>query len=332
MFPDTQTCFDLDDYQHNQETDYRLGHDAERLRQANLARKERVWIARIPFLKALDHGNSKLTAFLQDATKVQAAARAFLTFTDILVKEGFANWLEDKRSLEDPRRVALALYRLARDGKEEELQSRLNALAPNKDKGVILMYIRELPGDIYTGIDPQKEQELVLPPEASNSLPEDEDSSEAQENVSAAPQWENWAVGFDAKKWHLFKRFRKEWRQRKVLKRIPKGLQSQLMKAFVDGRGFLAKSVALKLLRSTYAAGDVACLMAKIKPAISRLRVLLRKEMGYSTSDDPLPYDVLRLGWVAKIEIGYAGEEDGQHLGGERRIRFLDYCGTKARR
>lgn len=323
MVPDTQTCFDLDQYQQNQETDYRRRHDAESLRHANLARKERVWIARIPFLKALDHGNSKLTAFLQDATKVQAAARAILMFTDTLVKEGFANWLEDNRSLEDPRRVALALYRLARDGKEEELQSRLNALAPNKDKGVILMYVRELPGEIYTGIDPQKEPQLVLPPDTCKSLREDEDSSEARENAFAAPQWKNWAVGFDAKKWHLFRRFRNEWRERKVLKRIPNGIQSQLMKAFVDGRGFLAKSDALKLLRSTYSAGDVACLMGKIKPAISRLRGLLRKEMGYSTNDDPLPFDLLRLGWVAKIEMGYAGEEDGQRLGGERRMQFL---------
>ena len=53
--------------------------------------------------------------------------------------------------MEEPRRVALAFYRLARDGRDEELQNRLGALAKTKDKEVAWMYLQELPGDIYCG-------------------------------------------------------------------------------------------------------------------------------------------------------------------------------------
>jgi hypothetical protein len=90
-----------------------------------------------------------------------------------------------------------------------------------------------------------------------------------------------------------------------------------------DGGGFLEKLVALKLVRRNFSLGEVDKLMGKIKPEISKLRKIIRKTIGVETTRfDPLPFDEVQKGWRAEIQIGYAVQEDGEHLGGERRLRF----------
>ena len=114
---------------------------------------------------------------------------------------------------------------------------------------------------------------------------------------------------------------RTTWWSKKIIA-VPNGLQANLLHALADQGGFLGKSEALKLLRRNYSAGDVDALMKKIKPEISNLRKLIRSAIGQATEDNPLPYDKTRFGWLAKIQIGFAVQEDRQHVGGEHRLRF----------
>jgi hypothetical protein len=141
------------------------------------------------------------------------------------------------------------------------------------------------------------------------------------------PRWQLWAIGSeDGAKWHLFRQNKGEWRQQRLVKGIAKGMQANLLKKFVEGGGFLEKTEALKLVHRTWSPGDVDKLMGKIKPEMSRLRTTIRKAIGVTTSQgDPLPFDEIQKGWRAEIQIGYALQEDGEHLGGERRLRFKSH-------
>jgi hypothetical protein len=142
--------------------------------------------------------------------------------------------------------------------------------------------------------------------------------------VSLRPRWNHWALGVEAgNKWHLFRQVAGEWRPQRVVGGISKGRQAKLMKAFADRGGFLAKVDALKLERPSYSAGDIDRIMNYIKPELARLRETIRKATGVQNTDtDPLPFDGARKGWQAVIQIGYAVQEDGEHVGGEKRLRF----------
>lgn len=140
---------------------------------------------------------------------------------------------------------------------------------------------------------------------------------------SSSPRWNQWAIGLETKeKWHLFKLVNGDWRPQRLLE-VPRGRQDKLLCAFAKGGGLLAKVNALKLERANYSAGEVDKLMGRIKPEISNLRENIRGAIGVGESRaDPLPYEHSSQGWRAAIQIGYAVQEDGLHLGSENRLRF----------
>jgi hypothetical protein len=95
------------------------------------------------------------------------------------------------------------------------------------------------------------------------------------------------------------------------------------MLAFAEGGGFLAKTAALKLVHRHYQGSDVDKIMGVIKPELTRLRASIREAVGVKDpAADPLPFDDGRQGWHAEVGVAYAVQEDGDHVGGERRLRF----------
>src|SRR5262249_16040901 len=138
------------------------------------------------------------------------------------------------------------------------------------------------------------------------------------------PRWKLWAIGLESgNRWHLFKKVEGEWRQQGIVRGISKGRQAKLLEGFAEGGGCLTKVVALKIERPNYSAGETDKLMGKIKPEMSHLRGIIRVAIEVTdTKQDPLPYDEDQKGWRAEIEIGYAVQEDREHLGGEHRLRF----------
>jgi hypothetical protein len=142
--------------------------------------------------------------------------------------------------------------------------------------------------------------------------------------VPPQPRLENWALGLEAcNKWYLFKLVKGAWRLQKRFPDVSKGREANLLKALAEGGGFLPKTVAFRLERETYSGGDIEALMNMIKPAISKLRRKIRAAIQFKHPKvDPLPFDDHRFGWLAKIEIGYAAQADGEHLGADQRLRF----------
>jgi hypothetical protein len=144
------------------------------------------------------------------------------------------------------------------------------------------------------------------------------------EPIRPRPRWKMWAIGLETDhKWHLFRQVHGEWRHQRLMQGISKGRQAKLMTALADGGGFLAKAKALKLERSNYSRGDIDKLMGRIKPEFAKLRDAIREALNVQKSEaDPLPFDPTNAGWRAEIEIGYAVQDDGDHVGGEKRLRF----------
>jgi hypothetical protein len=142
--------------------------------------------------------------------------------------------------------------------------------------------------------------------------------------AAVKPQWHRVAIGLEAgNKWHLFRQFKGEWRQHKLVTGISKGRQASFLKALADHGGFLTKVEFLKSQRETFSGADVGKLMNTIKPEISKLRKAIRTAASVTdTRADPLPFETQQNGWRAAIKIGYAVQDDGDHLGGERRLRF----------
>jgi hypothetical protein len=188
---------------------------------------------------------------------------------------------------------------------------------------------RQLGEDLLRLLPDQQEAQRLPdpppPPAIEEIQPVLERTSPDTEQVNGSkPRWNMWAIGLEVgDKWHLFRKHQGEWRQQRLVEGIPKGRQTKLLKAFATEGGFLPKISALRLERLTFSAGEIDVLMRLIKPEISNLRAILRAAIEVTnTKADPLPYDDHRAGWQAEIQIGYAVQEDGEHLGGERRLRF----------
>jgi hypothetical protein len=123
--------------------------------------------------------------------------------------------------------------------------------------------------------------------------------------------------------WHIFRRVRGEWRHYGRLSGLPSGRQGKLLKLFAEGGGLLEKHAALQSEKKHYSGEGVDKLMGLVKPEISRLREIIRQAFSLpSDSADPLPFVTVSRGWLAKIYVGYAVQEDGDSLGGETRLRF----------
>jgi hypothetical protein len=149
-------------------------------------------------------------------------------------------------------------------------------------------------------------------------------SDTASDSQPSKPRWNALAIGCETiAKWHRFKKIKGEWQHQGRMRGIAKGRQAKLMKAFAEGGGFLSKDDALKLERANYSPGDVDKLMALINPELAKLRAAIRDASKVKdTTANPLPFDDLAKGWRAEIEIGFAVQDDGKHIGGENRLRF----------
>jgi hypothetical protein len=134
--------------------------------------------------------------------------------------------------------------------------------------------------------------------------------------LGTQPRFKNWALAFEpGGKWHLFKRFGSDWRCQGRATGITKGMQDDLLKYFAAGGGLLTDVEAVKLVRQTYSKEDKKRIMKIIKPVISRLRQVIRRNLNIThCAADPLPRDKRTGAWQARIQIGYAIENDEDRL------------------
>lgn len=147
-------------------------------------------------------------------------------------------------------------------------------------------------------------------------------------------RFSRWAIGTeDGEKWHVFTKVKsretrqEEWRHQGTLKGVSKGLQNMLLNAFAEGGGILARQDAVKMIQPTSSPSDRSKLVKRIGPEVSRLRAVILAAIGVPENLprrglDPLPWQKADKSWRSEIEIGYAGTEDGQFIGGEHRLRF----------
>jgi hypothetical protein len=128
------------------------------------------------------------------------------------------------------------------------------------------------------------------------------------------PRFENWAVGIEhSDVWHVFKKFGDGWRHQGRLQNLSLGRQSEILKAFAEGGGFLSDHNALTQVRRTYGESDHKRIMKILKPQISHLRHVLGAATQVTNSKaDPLPRDRQLHGWQSRIYIGYAIEVGGK--------------------
>jgi hypothetical protein len=132
-------------------------------------------------------------------------------------------------------------------------------------------------------------------------------------------------VGIEsAKRWVVFRKAGDQWRHQGPLGGLKGGLREKLLRAFAEHGGLLEKGVALKAACGTkFSRSEHEKLMGKIKPELSELRRILVEAVGVTRREgNPLPFERSSQAWRAEIAIGYAIQEDGQVLGGERRLRF----------
>jgi hypothetical protein len=163
------------------------------------------------------------------------------------------------------------------------------------------------------------------PPSVADELvTEDQERNDISDSPSSQPRWKNGAIGLETgNKWQLFRRLQGQWRQKNLIENISSGRQHNLLKAFAEHGGLLPKAEAIKMERPVYSAGDVNEIMDLIKPELTNLRDKIRDAIGQTDSKaDPLRDDHKQKGWRAEIAIGYAVQEDSEHIGGERRLRF----------
>jgi hypothetical protein len=141
----------------------------------------------------------------------------------------------------------------------------------------------------------------------------------------SVPRFSSWAIGTQHDGpggWRLFKKADGEWRDVKKFA-VAKGLQAALLEAFAQGGGFLQKTEALNLIAKRYNPSDIDRLMGQIKPELTRIRNAIREAIGCDDSKaNPLAFDDTAKGWRSAISIGYAVQEDREHIGGEQRLRF----------
>ena len=135
-------------------------------------------------------------------------------------------------------------------------------------------------------------------------------------NTRSQPHFETWAIGCAyGDVWQLFKKAGDKWHHRGPFKGLCSGRQAELLKKFADGGGFLSDDAARKLFRETYGESDKVRILKIVKPVLSALRRVIRVAVaGTKNTPDPLPRDKHMHGWQARIQIGYAFDEEGKWL------------------
>jgi hypothetical protein len=130
------------------------------------------------------------------------------------------------------------------------------------------------------------------------------------------PRFDHWAFGMEAEsRWHLFRRVPQDgqshWRCQRDVRGLSRGKLQQIMQKLAEGHGFVSKTDLARLIfkapfpdRSKY--------KGQVLAALSRLRAVIRANVDCSTKANPLPWDERQQGWRARIQIGYAIQEDSR--------------------
>jgi hypothetical protein len=203
---------------------------------------------------------------------------------------------------------------------EDDLFDRLRGVKDAGPRDKVLRILRKI-GQEARPL--RRKLEAAWEKEEETSAGDQREESPARGGASA-PRFEQWAVGMEYnKKWHLFRVVRRKWQHCGPLKGLRGGLRAKLLEGFAANDGVLVKSQALKIAGGPAACADSETVMKKIKPELSALRGILREAVGVANSkEDPLPWDEPCDAWQARVQVGFAIQEDGQKLGGEGRLRF----------
>jgi hypothetical protein len=141
-------------------------------------------------------------------------------------------------------------------------------------------------------------------------------------NGNTGAHFDHWAFGMEAEgRWHLFRRVmeggRPQWRYQRKVQKLSRGKLQQIMQKLAEGEGFVSRDDLSRLIfraplseRSKY--------KGQVLTPLSRLRAVIRENVACMTKADPLPWDEGQQGWRAKIEIGYATQEESRLKFGTR--------------
>jgi hypothetical protein len=144
--------FNLDEYMREQLHNRGERAQAAKRNEESVAHKDRLRQPAALFLGAIPPATEdQLDVALRSKERRAAIAKHFVEFTKAVDREGFAEWLLDHWQYEKACRVALALYRLARDGNEEGLARKLYELANVTNRTSVWQNVREVPGEILLG-------------------------------------------------------------------------------------------------------------------------------------------------------------------------------------
>jgi hypothetical protein len=168
--------------------------------------------------------------------------------------------------------------------------------------------------------------------ESKTRLSPEKPSSEAgTTSIAHESKFHHLAFGMEAgNRWHVFKKYGKEWRHQGPLKGVAKGRQEELLAAFAEGEGYMSKDEALKLAGKSSLKNNKMKLFSNIKSELSHLRQLIRKtaglpEVAKGIRLDPLRWERSSHGWRAEVSIGYAITKDDDHIDSNNRLRFKLY-------
>jgi hypothetical protein len=102
-----------------------------------------------------------------------------------------------------------------------------------------------------------------------------------------------------------------QWQHRGQLKPpLSPGAEYDLFELFVKSGGGLKKDAAVKSFRKTVSSDEKAKIyQAQVKPVLSRIRTKLRESLGLGKID-PIPWDKPTRSYIARIQVGYAIQDD----------------------
>jgi HEAT repeat protein len=215
----------------------------------------------------------------------------------------------------------------------DKIVAELNEVRVPASRAEILRILRQIgPGArvIRQEVEIAWDGDQIPDSQLEGTIPESDAPRES--GRASRPRFEQWAVGLeDNKKWHVFHRMSGKWRACGPLTGLQGGLRAKLLKAFAEQGGALRKAEAIAVAGHTYSPLDDDKVMKAVSPELSHLRRILRQACKITNSNaDPLPWDGARRSWVAAIHIGYAVQEDGQRVGGERRLTFKTHQNLSA--
>ena len=88
------------------------------------------------------------------------------------------------------------------------------------------------------------------------------------------------------------------------------GREYKFLKALAEADGSMTRVDLIKVIKKQFNEEGFQIFKRTVKPAISRLRQLLRKALGLSGQDNPILWDKSIKGYRVRIEIGFAVRDD----------------------